>query len=258
MLLDGKLNPDTQVTQFQTALAQGVDGIVVFPLDPNALAPMIKKARQQGVPVIAIEANAENPTDIGDLDSQILEGTDRLAYEQVKQVAQRLEPGAGVVQVTLATPAPVIRSLAEHQRKWIERFGLKLLGTVESKGDDIAAGEQAGSEVFTRFPDAQAVLPYIDSVAIGISAAARQAGKRDVLIFSNFGGTSDGFEAIRSGRLYGTVAYPHASLGRYAAWGLADLIADPDAEMPKAVVAAPPESVTKENVDAVAAKLGVE
>ena len=65
--LDAQLDVDTQVSQFDQLIAQEVDGIFVFPLDPGSVQPAVERAKEAGIAVITIDLNFESSTDIGSL-----------------------------------------------------------------------------------------------------------------------------------------------------------------------------------------------
>jgi ABC-type sugar transport system substrate-binding protein len=52
---DGQNNAPKQTADVEAAVVQGVDGIVISPLDVNAMAPAIKTAIDNGVPVVTID-----------------------------------------------------------------------------------------------------------------------------------------------------------------------------------------------------------
>lgn len=245
--LDGGLDVDKQVTDIQQLIAQKVDAIVVFPLDPHAVEPAVEQAQKAGIPTVAIEYNNQEPENIGPFDTQIVQGTDNLAYEEVKTAAEALGEGGKVVQIGFAAPVPTLVSITAATKKWAEAFGLDYLGRADNPTDDIAGGEEAMTGLLAKYPDAEGVLAYNDASAIGASAAARTQGK-DMYFLGNYGGASDGLTAIESGRMHGTVVFDQPGVGKYAVWGSYDLVEDPNAELPKTVLPGPPVIVTEENV----------
>jgi ribose transport system substrate-binding protein len=158
-----------------------------------------------------------------------------------------LPEGAKVVQIGFPLPVPPIVAVTEGIKQWAIPFGLDLLGSADNTTDDIAGGEEAMTGLLAKYPDAEGVLAYNDASAIGASAAARNQGK-EMLLFGNFGGASDGITAIENGRLDGTVVGDAPSVGKYAVWGAYDLVENPDQKLPKTVLPGPPVVVTAENV----------
>lgn len=56
---DGKSDVANQITAFENFIAQGVDAIIVSPLDEKALEPSVKAAKEAGIVVIAANQNVE-------------------------------------------------------------------------------------------------------------------------------------------------------------------------------------------------------
>jgi ribose transport system substrate-binding protein len=247
VILDAGLDVDKQVSSIQQLVAQKVDAIVVFPLDPHAVVPAIEQAKKAGIPRVAVEYNNQDPNEIGPFDTQIVQGTDRLAYLEVQQAFTDLGEGAKVVQIGINVPAPTLIAITAATKKWAQKFGLDYQGRGDNPSDDIAGGEEVMAGLLAKYPDAEGVLAYNDASAIGASAAARTQG-RDMAFYGNYGGASDGISAIENGRIDGTVVFDQPGVGRYAVWGAYDLIENPDTALPKTVLPGPPVVVTKDNV----------
>jgi ABC-type sugar transport system substrate-binding protein len=243
IVYDAQMRPDRQVSQIEQAVARKVDGIVIFPVDARALNPGVAAAKKAGIPTVAIEYNNASRTEIGQLDSQILEGIDYVAYEQVKGAASKLPKGAKVVHIGLNVPSPVFSRLAAQTKHWAEKFGLDYLGDVKAQQDDVAGGEEAATRVFSEYPDVQGILAYADQTALGAAATARAQGKRDVLITGNFGGGPSGLDAVEEGRIGGTVLFNLQEIGKFAAWGIYNAVENPDQPLPKSVTISAPRFV---------------
>lgn len=247
VILDAGLDVDKQVSDIQQLVAQKVDAIVVFPLDPHAVVPAVEQAKKAGIPAVAIEYDNQDPNEIGPFDTQIVQGTDRLAYLEVEQAFKDVGKGGKVVQIGLNVPAPTIVAIGNATKKWAEKFGLQYQGRADNPSDDIAGGEKAMAGLLAKYPDAEGVLAYNDASAIGAAAAARTQG-RDMRFYGNYGGASDGLTAIENDRIDGTVLFDQPGVGKFAVWGAYDLVEDPDAELPKTVLPGPPVVVTAQNV----------
>jgi ribose transport system substrate-binding protein len=246
--LDAKGDVDTQVSQFEQLIAQDVDGIFVFALDPGSVQPALERAKAAGMPVITIDLNFDSTEDIGDFDSQIWQRRDEAAYLGAREMASRIGEGGSVATIDFAVQVPSIVYSIERAKHWADEFGLTVVGNATNPSDDIAGGETAMTEILANWPDIDGVIGYNDPSAIGAAAAARAQG-REGLVFGGQNGGSDAFEAIRAGRLSYTAKLDPPSMGKFAAWGLYDLLQGK--EIPKTVKAEAPEIVTAENVDSV-------
>jgi ribose transport system substrate-binding protein len=244
--LDAKGDVDTQVSQFEQVIGQDVDGIFVFALDPGSVRPALTRAKAQDIPVITIDLNFESTTDIGAFDSQIWQRRDEAAYLGAKQMASRVDEGSSVATIDFAVKVPSIVYSIDRAKHWAGEFGLTVAGNGTNPSDDIAGGEKAMTEILGAHPDIAGVIGYNDPSAIGAAAAARSQGSTD-LIFGGQNGGSDAFEAIRAGRLTYSAKLDPPSMGKFAAWGLYNLLQGNT--VPKTVKAEEPVIVTSDNVD---------
>jgi ribose transport system substrate-binding protein len=244
--LDAKGDVDTQVSQFQQLIAQDVDGIFVFALDPGSVQPALTQAKAKDIPVVTIDLTFDSTTDIGDFDSQIWQRRDEAAYLGAKEMASRVDEGSSVATIDFAVKVPSIVYSIDRGKFWAQKFGLTVAGNGTNPSDDIAGGEKAMTEILGAHPDIAGVIGYNDPSAIGAAAAARSQGKTD-LVFGGQNGGSDAFEAIRAGRLTYSAKLDPPSMGKFAAWGLYNLLQGKT--VPKTVKAEEPVIVTSDNVD---------
>lgn len=242
-VLDGKGSVDEQVSQLDQLVAQGVDGIFVFALDPNAMKPALAKAKEAGIALISIDENFVDDN-IGDYDSQILQRRDEAAYLGASQMASLVPAGATVGTIDFAIAVPSIVFSIEQAKAWATAFGLNVAGNASNQSDDIAGGEVAGTELLANYPDLAGVIAYNDPSAVGASAAARAQGKEG-LVFGGQNGGSDGLEAVRGGRINYTIQLDAPSMGQAAAWGLYNVAQGKT--VPKTVKAGDPKLITTEN-----------
>lgn len=243
LVLDGRGSVDDQVSQLEQLIAQGVDGIFVFALDPNAMKPALARAKEAGIALISIDENFTDD-DIGDYDSQILQRRDEAAFLGAGQMASLVGPGSTVGTIDFAIAVPSIVFSINQAEAWATAFGLNVAGNASNQTDDIAGGEAAGTQLLAAFPDLAGVIAYNDPSAVGASAAARSQGK-DGVVFGGQNGGSDGLEAVRGGRINYTIQLDAPSIGKFAAWGIYNV--KQGKTIPKTVKAGDPKLITSEN-----------
>lgn len=73
-------DPTTQLKAFDTALAQGVDGIIIGPVNVKALAPAVDRAWARGVPVVYSEIVAPSEKRLAILTDDRLVGESQAEY----------------------------------------------------------------------------------------------------------------------------------------------------------------------------------
>jgi len=247
--LDDALDPDKQVSNMQQLLAQKVNAIVFYPLDPKATRPVLAQAKRQGVPVVAIDSNFGNPklTVAPGIVAQVWQGRDIQAFLQV-QALKKAKAGAKVGLIGIGAPVPALKYLNARQRSYATKSGLTVVGSQDNPTDDVTGGEKAGNALIQRYDDMDAVIAYNDPSAVGAVVAARAAGKRLTVIGLN--GTSDGIAAVKDGRLAATVQNDSPGIGRETVKAAYLWATKQNAGSPRVVVLLP-RVVTKANVNSI-------
>ena len=243
--LDGKGSVDTQVSQLQQLIAQKVNGILVFALDPNAMKPALAQAKAAGIKLISIDENFVD-NNIGSYDSQIMQRRGEAAFIGAQKMTELAGAGATVGTMDFAIAVPSIVYSIAQAKKWAIAFGLKVAGNASNPSDDIAGGTTAGTQLLSKNPTMKGVIAYNDPSAIGASTAAKALGKTG-LIFGGQNGGSDAFAAVKAGTINYTIQIADPSVGKYAAWGLYNLVQK--RVVRKSVRADAPILITSANVD---------
>lgn len=247
---DAEGDVNTQVSQFDQLLAQKVDGIAVFALDPKSLAPDVARARKAGIHLVTIDFNFTNTSAAGlqGYESQVWQGRDKAAYLTAQEMAKQLGSGASVGTIDFAVKVPSIVFSIQRDVYWAKKFGLKISGNASNPSDDIAGGEKAMTSLLGSNSSIKGVMSYNDPSAIGAYSAARSQGITGLSLAGENGG-SDALGAIKAGRETFTIKLDDPSMGKSFAWGLYDL--SEGMKIPPTINAGPPVLVDKDNVNSI-------
>jgi ABC-type sugar transport system substrate-binding protein len=248
VVLDDALSVDKQVSNMEQLLAQNVGAIIHYPLDPRATAPVLRKAKSQGVPVIAIDASFGNTRPVPGITTQIWQGRDIQAYLQV-QALTNAKKGAQLGLIGIGIPVPALKYLNARETFWAKKSGHTVLGTQDNPTDDVTGGEQAANGLLQRYPDMDAVIAYNDPSALGAVAASRGVGRTLTIVGLN--GSSDGVEAVRNGRIAATVQVDPVGWGIQTTRAAYSLITKQNLPLP-AIIVRPARLVTQANVGSLA------
>jgi ABC-type sugar transport system substrate-binding protein len=246
--LDDQLSPDKQVSNMQQLLAQNVNVIVFYPIDPKATVPVLRQAKAKGVPVLAVDGTFGSKTATAPylpyITSQVWQGRDIQAYLQV-QAMKQAKPGANVGLIGIGAPVPALKYLNSRETYWAKKAGLKIVGSQDNPTDDVTGGEKAANGLLQRYANINAIIGYNDPSALGAYTAARGAGKQLTIVGLN--GTSDGIAGLKSGRIAATVQTDAVGFGRQQAYAAYSLITKQNLPLPKIIVR-PAILVTKANL----------
>ncbi len=243
--LDDKGNPDTQVSNMQQLLAQKVNVIIFYPLDPKATQPVLKQAKSQGVPVLAIDATFGNPKlPAPNIASQVWQGRDTQAYLQAGAMAAA-NKGGKIGLIGIGIPVPALKYLNKREAYYAKQRGLTVLGSQDNPSDDVTGGEKAANGLLQRYPDMNGVIAYNDPSALGAATAARGVSRKIVAVGLN--GSSDGIASVKTGRIAATVQVDPVGWGSQLVFASYSLITKQNLPLPKIIVR-PATLITKANV----------
>jgi fructose transport system substrate-binding protein len=202
----GKTDTDvqSQITAMENMVTRGAKGILITPADSKAIVPAIKKARDQGVTVIALDTPTE-PQDAADA----LFATDNMkAGELIGEWAKAKFAATG------KTPHIVTIDLAPGVSVGVLRHNgfLKGMGVTDSdvEGHADAEGDQTKAQgamenLLQKVPDVNLVYTINEPSAFGAYKALQAAGKeKGVTIVSVDGGCTAIKNGIKTGQIAAT------------------------------------------------------
>jgi fructose transport system substrate-binding protein len=205
MTAAGKFDGDnaSQITAIENMVAAGVKGILITPSDTKAIVPAIKKARDAGVVVIALDT----PTDPQDA-TDALFATDNLkAGELIGQYAKGAMVGKTAKIATLDLAPGITVGQLRHDG-FLKGFGIangdpSIACSQDTRGDQ-SKGQEAMENCLQKAPDINLVYTINEPAALGAYTALKAKGReKEVLIVSVDGGCT-GVKAVKSGQIAAT------------------------------------------------------
>ncbi|MGW0811290.1 substrate-binding domain-containing protein [Nonomuraea sp. NPDC002799] len=201
----GKFDGDnaSQITAIENMVAGGVKGILITPSDTKAIVPAIKKARDAGVLVIALDTPTE-PQDATDA----LFATDNFkAGELIGQYAKAAMAGKPAKIATLDLAPGITVGELRHDG-FLKGFGIaagdpSVVCSQDTRGDQ-AKGQTAMENCLQKAPGINLVYTINEPAALGAYTALKAKGRdKEVLIVSVDGGCT-GTKAVQAGQIAAT------------------------------------------------------
>jgi fructose transport system substrate-binding protein len=217
MTAAGKFDGDNagQVTAIENMVTAGVKGILITPSDTKGIVPAIKKARDKGVLVIALDT----PTDPQDA-TDALFATDNLKAGVFIGQYAKAAFGSKSAKIATLDLAPGITVGKLRHDGFLQGFGIKegdasIVCSQDTQGDQ-AKGQTAMENCLQKAPDINLVYTINEPAAAGAYQALKNKGvEKNVTIVSVDGGCA-GVRNVQSGVIAATSQqYPlkMASLG---------------------------------------------
>jgi len=167
----------SQVAALDKMTAEGAKGILITPADSTAVVPAIKKARQAGVTVIALDTPTAPPTAVNALFATDNRQAGELIgrYAKAKAIEQGIEP-----KIAMLDLSPGITSGEQRHQGFLKGFGIKdgdprIVGSVNTLGET-AKGEAGMKTLLAKDPGINVVYTVNEPVAFGASRALEAAG----------------------------------------------------------------------------------
>lgn len=234
--------------QLNTCIARKADGIILWPLDPQAYIPALARAQQANIPAILINSPMSDQAK-----PFIKSFTGPDVYEEGKMAADSLNAalkGEGAViviagQAGNGTTIGRVGGFVDHLKELGSK--IEVLDTVNADFDQQKA-LVASRDLITRFGDKiTGVYANDDTMARGFIDAWKEAnpGKPTPPIVG-INGQKDAFESIKSGEMYSTIVQSPDEDGKLAINTMADIL---DGKDVKDRIPIPLTVVTKENVE---------
>jgi len=210
----GKSDGDNagQVTAMENMIAAGAKTILITPSDAKAILPSIKKARDKGVLVIALDS----PTDPADGTDALFATDNYKAGVLIGQYAKAALAGkpAKIVTLDLFPGHPVG---AQRHNGFLKGMGLPapdaksnelgkdaaLACMADSFGDQ-AKGQTAMENCLQKAPDANLVYTINEPAAAGAFNALKKAGKEKNVIIVSVDGGCQGIKDVGEGKIAAT------------------------------------------------------
>ncbi|MEM6160984.1 substrate-binding domain-containing protein [Erwinia sp. P6884] len=238
---DAKGDVSQQLQQVQSFISQGVDAIIVNPVDTNAVKPIMDQASQAGVPLIFVNRRPALPL------------TGKMAYVgSDSELAGRLQMEAlakkmnfkGNIAILLGDLAnESTRERTKGVKAVVAKYpGLKVVQEQTAKFTRNDAVDVV-SNWMTAGEDIQAIAANNDEMAIGaLQALGKNAGQ---VLVAGVDGTPDALQMLKNGKMVATVFQDAKGQGEGAVQAAIKLANGEDVQK---IVDIPYKLITKENM----------
>lgn len=237
-----EMDIEKQIQQVESFIAQGVNAIIMDPVDSEASAPCIEKANAAGIPIICVNSiTASEP------DAFVGSNDEEAAEIAINYIADKLS-GTGTIFMIHGNPGqsaevkrsdgayntlknfPELKLEAEDTAHWSREEAMQLTENwIQSYGDEISA-----------------IFAQNDEMAMGALMALENTDTKENIILIGVDAIPDALQAVKDGRLDATVFQDAYGQGAGAVEVAMKLIAGETVEAQGFI---PFQLVTSDNVD---------
>jgi inositol transport system substrate-binding protein len=200
MMTDGKDDPAVQMNQVETLLTQGVDALMIIPVDISTIGPIINSCKDAGVPIVVVN-RLPDPEFVEQIDVYVGSESIQAGIMQAEWVAEAMQPDGGKVAIITGMPGQEAAAMrTEGNRQVFARYD-NIEIVAETTGRWLRdVGMQVAENWFQANPDLKAVVCNNDEMAIGALLAAQAMGITDEeLVIAGVDATPDALEFVGQG-----------------------------------------------------------
>ena len=218
MVYDGNYDPSTQISQVETMISDGCDGIILNPQDSDACSPCVDKAVEAGIPIVAVNTRVNNDKITSYIGSQ-----DVIAGEMIMQKIADTLGGKGKIVII---DGPMGQSAQIERRQGIQNI-LDKYPDIEVLAEKTANWSRSESMTVMEtwmqaFDQIDAIVAENDEMALGAREAVKAAGKDIPAV--GVDGINDALAAVEEGNMLISVFQDAAGQGSKAVEVVIDAI----------------------------------
>ncbi len=247
---------DKQLNDVQDLLAQGIDGLLVWPADSGGAVEFIKMAKDAGVPIIGVTTpiGVPDPKDpyrpakglSGFVTWDDVGAGERAAKAVMAHFGKRAEPlKVAVLEGRSGYLSVDLRRRAFDTTLGKASYPYEIVGA--QPGDwTQEKGEAVCQNFIAANPGLHAIYSMSDEMSVGCARAIEGTGSGAALF--SVGGSAKGIDLIRKGSMIATVCYKPKDNGYLAVHAMVRLLKGGEPKTDAATVSDSP-AVTKDNLD---------
>ena len=166
--------PGKQTSDIEDMMTQQVAGIVLLATEPNAIAPVAKKAKDRGIFLVSVDRGSDTLTPVVDV---FLEGDNKaFGRKSAEYMVERLK-GKGKIVILRGLPTSVDTDRYEAAMQVFNaNKGIQVLSAQSGSWSQQKALEVMQSYLAS-YPQIDAVWASDDDMALGAEKAIKEAGR---------------------------------------------------------------------------------
>lgn len=235
--VDAQDDSAKQSNDVDDLIQQGVDVLLINPVDSAAITPAVEAANSAGIPVIMVDRATDAGEYVTLVASDNVAGGEMAAQYIVDQVGEN----ASTLQLEGVPGASATNERGEGFTN-VAETSLNVLDS-QTANFDRAEGLTVMENMLQGNSDVQAVFAQNDEMALGAIEAIEGAGLSNQITVVSFDGTEGGIKAVEDGSLAATIAQQPDEMGRLALQAAYDFYAGQEIPVK---IDSPLELVTKD------------
>jgi ABC-type sugar transport system substrate-binding protein len=178
----GYANVDRQIGQVETAITEGVDSIIMYPVDPSALSPVVQQGADAGITMVGLISPGASGLDeypaLESLETILTADYETNAYEVSKCLIESVGGEGEFFYVQGGAGSAYARDSEAGVRAAIKEYpGMTLVGTEITAGFATADAQEAAEDALAANPGINVLYCDTSEQTTGCAAAVSTAGR---------------------------------------------------------------------------------
>ncbi len=247
VVADGQLSAPKQIADIEAAIVQGVDGIVLAPVEADALAPVVQQAIDAGIAVVTVDRPVNG---VPDVLANVAADNFKGAEAQGEAIVAAFPDGATIVNLQGIPGDKTANDRNGGAHKVLDAAGGKYSFVAEQAANfsrDKAL--EVTENILTGLAEApQVIVAANDDMALGAVQAVEARGLKGKVAIYGYDGSEGALKAVKSGDLAATVDQFPGLQGRTAVRTLVDYIREGTKPETNNILVSP-IAITAQNLD---------
>jgi len=209
---DAQDDPTKQLNDIEDLLQQGIDVLIVNPVDSEAIVSAVESANNADIPVITVDRSSEGGEVAAHIASDNVVGGEMAGEFIVEQLGEE----GKIVELEGIPGASATRERGEGFHNIVDGIeGLEVVAT-QTANFDRTEGLSVMENIIQGADDIDAVFAHNDEMALGAVEALEAKGMLEDVLVVGFDATDDAVAAVEDGRMEATIAQLPELLGETA------------------------------------------
>ena len=208
---DPGTDPDLQIAQIREMIDEGIDALILTPVDWEKIIPILKVLNDSRIKIINVDAQVK---DLEYVNAYI--GSDKYSAGYIcgQDLVAKCPDGGKIIVLECPTQNSINERITGFEQALMdEEYAYEIVGRADT-GGEFEKALDATISLLEEYPDAVAIMCGNDQLAVGAKTAVNVAGIDDILIYGVDGSPDIKKELVRDdNQIAGTAAQSPLNMG---------------------------------------------
>ena len=206
--MDSASNTETELNNVEDLISKQVDAVILVPMDSDASSNAVKLLNEADIPVITVDRSTTEGEVITSIATDNYAGGQKAGEFAVEQLG-----GEGKVVILRGTLGTNLET--ERYQGFSDAIADTDIEVVAEQSADFdrTTAFNTIENILQANPDINLVYAENDEMCLGVSKALEAANRSDIMVVG-FDGATETLEAIKDGKVTGTVFQQFALIGK--------------------------------------------